>query len=197
LKATHLALRLLALYTDVFEFVALPLAGFVASRVKSSRYYVFILFSLPSTGGLLGIRLTSLEHQWTLVGCTWLLYMVAVQAAMMYNLLATNFAGHTKRAVANGLWFVMWSAGSVAGVNVFDAKEAPRYFSAITALLVCTCAGFAMALGLRQIMVWENARRDRLYGPRLVTHGEADDDAIRAGFMDKTDIENKHFRYAL
>ncbi|RPA93856.1 MFS general substrate transporter [Choiromyces venosus 120613-1] len=39
--------------------------------------------STPPFGGLLGIRLTSLEHKWTLVGCTWL------------------------RSVANGMWFTL------------------------------------------------------------------------------------------
>lgn len=164
---------------------------------KDSRCIVMFVFTIIPMGGFLGIRLTSLDHKWTLVGCSWLLYTVAIGAVMCYNLLATNFAGHTKRATVNAVWFIMWSGGSIAGTYVFFSREAPRYFSAITALLVCRCAILFLIMVLRQYMWWENRRRDREFGISDRAHGDADDEAIRLGFLDKTDGENKHFRYAL
>jgi hypothetical protein len=50
---------------------------------------------------------------------------------------------------------------------------------------------FVIALFLRQYMWWENKRRDKKYGA-----GE-DEQAIRDGFQDQTDMQAKHFRYAL
>lgn len=43
---------------------------------------------------------------------------------------------------------------------------------------------------------WENKRRNRVYGARDDIDGEADDQGIQAGFMDKNDTDNKQFRYA-
>jgi hypothetical protein len=154
------------------------------------------VFSLIPVGGFFGIRFTSIEHQWRLVGSTWLLYIYAVGAAMSYSLLATNFAGHTKRSFVNGVWFVIWASGSVSGANYFKAEDAPRYLSALDGLIVCTFVGLFLILILRQYMWWENKRRDQVYGAREVTFGAADDEAIRAGFNGETDMENKHFRYA-
>ena len=188
---------LLQLPTGILEFIVLPISGWIASRYKNVRIYVTVVTLLIPLGGFLGIRLTGLEHRWRLVGSTWLLYISAVGPAMCYSLLAANFAGHTKRAFINGLWFVVWSAGTVAGSNFFKANEAPRYFTGITALLVSSIAFKVVLLMLRFYMSWENKRRDRLYGVEEIVDGEAGQEAIQAGFMDKTDIENKHFRYVL
>ena len=51
-----------------------------------------------------------------------------------WNLLSTNIPGHTKRAVADGIWFTVDAAGNVAGAKIFPAREAP---SALTGLPVC------------------------------------------------------------
>jgi hypothetical protein len=89
------------------------------------------------------------------------------------------------------MWFVFYAAGNIAGANIFFAREAPRYFSALTGLIVCYCGMVVVALILRQYMWWENRRRDRLSGA-----GE-DEQAVQDGFNDLTDREAKHFRYAL
>jgi hypothetical protein len=184
---------LLQLPTGVIEFLVLPVAGWIASRYINVRCYVAVGTLFIPLGGFLGIRLTPLEYQWRLVGSTWLLYTFAVGAAMCYSLLAANFAGHTKRAFVNGLWFVVWSCGNVAGANFFKTDEAPRYFTGITALLAFTCGTMLMFLVFVLYCQWENKKRDRVAS---IIGGEAIDEGIEAGFMDKTDIENKHFRYS-
>ncbi|KAK6221633.1 allantoin permease [Colletotrichum tabaci] len=125
-----------------------------------------------------------------------ILYVFGIGAASCYSLLAANFAGHTKRSFVNGLWFVVWAWGNVAGTNFFKADEAPRYFTGIIALLSFTSGTMVMFIVFALYCKWENKRRDLVYGVRDVVDGEADDEGIRAGFLDKTDIENKHFRYA-
>ena len=187
---------LLQLPTGIIEFIVLPIAGWIASRYINVRCYVAIGTLCIPFAGFLGIRLTTLEYQWRLVGSTWVLYTFAVAPAMCYSLLAANFAGHTKRGFVNGLWFVVWACGNVAGAYFFKTHEAPRYFTGITALLAFTCGAMFMFLVFVFYCMWENKRRDRLYGVSNVVDGEADDEGIRDGFMDKTDFENKHFRYA-
>jgi predicted MFS family arabinose efflux permease len=182
---------LLQLPTGAIEFVVVPLCGLAAGYFKDSRCIILALICLPPLGGLLGIRLTPLSHKWSLVGCTWLQFLVGAPVILSWNLLTTNIAGHTKRSTANGLWFVFYAAGNVAGANLFFAREAPRYFSALTGLVVCYAGMVVIAVFLAGWMKRENKRRDRLYGA-----GE-DEQAVEDGFRNQTDREAKHFRYAL
>lgn len=116
-----------------------------------------------------------------------------------WNLLTTNIAGHTKRSIANGIWFVFYAGGNVAGANIFFAREKPRYFSALAGLLVCYAGMMVIAMVLRGYMMWENKRREKLIGDSTEqrTKQDADATAIAGGFKDMTDKENLHFRYAL
>lgn len=182
---------LLQLPTGAIEFVVVPLCGLAAGYFKNTRCLLLAFICLPPLGGLLGIRLTPLSQRWSLVGCTWLQYIVGAPVILSWNLLTTNIAGHTKRSTANGLWFVFYAAGNIAGANIFFAKEAPRYYSALTGLIVCYAAMVVIALFLRVWMSWENRRRDQKWG---VGGGEQ---AIEDGFRNQTDGEARWFRYAL
>lgn len=190
---TGINTTLLQLPTGAFEFFLVPICGFAAGYFKDSRCIILAVICLPPLGGLLGIRLTDLSHRWTLVGCTWLQFIVGAPVILSWNLLTTNIAGHTKRSIANGIWFCFYAGGNIAGANLFFANEAPRYFSALTGLITCYCGAIAIALALRQYMWWENRRRDSLLG---ASEG-ADTEGILEGFEDQTDKANLHFRYGL
>ncbi|KAJ6145352.1 hypothetical protein N7470_009247 [Penicillium chermesinum] len=176
---------LLQLPTGAFEAVIVPICGLVATYVPNSRCIVLAVVSLIPFAGLLGIRFTSLDHRWTLVGCTWLQYIIGAPVIVSWNLLSTNVAGHTKRAFANGLWFTLYAAGNVAGANIFFSREAPQ-------ILLCYFGALAYIA-----MRWENARRDAATGPIEHFEGDASAQAVLDGFKDMTDMESKHFRYAL
>lgn len=187
---------LLQLPTGAFEAAIVPICGIVATYIPNSRCVVLAVVSLIPFGGLLGIRFTSLDHRWTLVGCTWLQYIIGAPVIVSWNLLSTNVAGHTKRAVANGIWFTMYAAGNVAGANIFFAREAPRYYSALTGLLVCY-AGIIVLSGIAYVsMRWDNARRDKIVNTENVTREDVASRAILDGFKDMTDKESVNFRYA-
>ncbi|KAL4806495.1 major facilitator superfamily domain-containing protein [Aspergillus unguis] len=189
---------LLQLPTGAIEAVIVPICGLVSAYVRDSRCIVLAVVCFIPFGGLLGIRFTDLTHRWTLVGCTWLQYIIGAPVIVSWNLLTTNVAGHTKRSFANGLWFTVYASGNVAGSNIFFAREAPRYYSALTGLLVCY-AGMIVAAVIAYVgMRAENWRRDK----RESAEGE---EAVRArqeravldGFKDLTDMQAKDFRYAL
>lgn len=182
---------LLQLPTGAIEFVVVPLCGLAAGYFKDTRCLILAFICLPPLGGLLGIRLTPLSQRWSLVGCTWLQYIVGAPVVVSWNLLTTNIAGHTKRSTSNGLWFLLYAAGNIAGANIFFAREAPRYFSALTGLIVCYCGMVVVALVLRQYMWWENRKRNQKFGERV------EEQAVQDGFKDLTDKRAPHFRYAL
>jgi len=189
---------LLQMPSGALEAVIVPICGLIATYVPNSRCLVLAGVCLIPFAGLLGIRFTGLDHQWTLVGCTWLQYIVGAPVILCWNLLATNVAGHTKRSVSNGLWFAVYAGGNVAGANIFFAREAPRYFSALTGLLICYAGMMVLALGLWFSMKIENMRRDKLTGVGERSSQKAvDPQALVDGFKDLTDKESKHFRYGL
>lgn len=193
---------LLQLPTGAIEAVIVPICGLIATYVPNSRCTVLAVVCLIPFAGLLGIRFTGLDHRWTLVGCTWLQYIIGAPVIISWNLLSTNVAGHTKRAVANGIWFTLYAAGNVAGANIFFAREAPRYYSALTGLLVCYAGIIVLSAIAYVAMLWENKRRDAAAAASM--GDESIDDvrqlvasqAILDGFKDLTDMESKNFRYA-
>ncbi|KAJ5798679.1 uncharacterized protein N7503_006184 [Penicillium pulvis] len=187
---------ILQLPLGAIEAVIVPICGLVATFVPNSRCIVLAVVCLIPFGGLLGIRFTSLDHRWTLVGCAWLQYVVGAPVIVCWNLLSTNVAGHTKRAFASGIWFTVYAGGNVAGANIFFAREAPRYKSALTGLLVCYAGIFVLSALAYVGMRWVNSQRNAA----LAISEEPDDhnfQAILDGFKDMTDMESKNFRYAL
>ncbi|KAF2725261.1 MFS general substrate transporter [Polychaeton citri CBS 116435] len=188
---------LLQLPLGAFEFILVPVCGLAATYVKDIRCLLIILVCLPPFGGLLGIRFTDLEHRWTLVGCSWLQFIIGAPVILSWNILTTNIAGHTKRSIANGLWFTFYAAGNIGGSNIFFAREAPRYFSAVTALIVCYCAMIVIAAILWVYMAWDNRARNRAMAGQGQTLDESERRAILEGFQDRTDKESKGFRYGL
>jgi hypothetical protein len=123
--------------------------------------------------------------------------MVGAPVILSWNLLTSNIAGHTKRSIANGLWFVFYAGGNIAGAQIFFAREQPRYLSALTGLIVSYCGMIVIGLFLRFYMMWENRRRDKMIGPGERTANGADEQAILEGFKDVTDKQSIHFRYCL
>lgn len=183
---------LLQLPTGAFEAAIVPICGLLATYVPNSRCAVLAIVCLIPFGGLLGIRFTAADssHRWTLVGCTWLQYIVGAPVIISWNILATNVAGHTKRSVANGLWFTLYAAGNVAGANIFFEREAPLYHSALTGLLICYAGIVVLAVIMYSSMLASNRRKDA-FGDR------PSERAILDGLKDITDMESKHFRYGL
>lgn len=197
---------LLQLPTGAFELALVPVGGLIATYIPNMRCIVLSVICLVPLGGLLGIRFTDLNHRWTLVGCTWLQYIVGAPVIISWNLLTTNVAGHTKRSFANGMWFCMYAGGNIAGANIFFAREAPRYYSALAGLSICYGGMIALGAVLYVLMKWENKRRDaeaKRRGSAEVMYGHSkegsqiDSRAVEDGFRDLTDKQGKYFRYAL
>ncbi|KAI7187241.1 MFS general substrate transporter [Hortaea werneckii] len=163
---------LLQLPAGAIEFVTVPVCGLFATYVKDVRCLTMMVVCLAPLGGLLGAPII----------LTW-------------NILQSDIGGHTKRTITNGLWFTFYAAGNIVGSNIFDNREAPRYFSALTGLIVCYC-GVMVLTGFLWLYMWiENKRRDAMLGGETVR--DAEEQAILEGFKDKTDKESKGFRYSL
>lgn len=184
----------LQLPTGGIEFVVVFTAGIIAITVKNLRCIIFVLLCVPGLAGLIGIHVIGLEHKWALVGCTWLQFIIGGPVILSWIFLTGNVAGHTKKTIANGLWFTMYAAGNIVGANIFYTNEAPKYRSAMIGLITCYSGMMAIGIIYRFILMSRNKKRNEEQGGY---DEEIKKQAIIDGFKDYTDFQNRGFRYAL
>lgn len=72
------------------------------------------------------------------------------------------------------------------------ANEAPVYQTGFLSIMICYAVGICSCFTLRIFLIWQNKKRDRLSDQSM---GEVEGEMTTA-FMDKTDKEEKTFRYA-
>ncbi|KAH8890176.1 MFS transporter [Thozetella sp. PMI_491] len=106
--------------------------------------------------------------------------------AVIMGLATANNAGYTKRSVASSGLFVGYCLGNIVAPLLFKDTESPIFTSGWIAVLACICAATVLALGYRQICVWENSKRDRAGFVEGFDHAFEDD---------LTDKSNLQFRY--
>ncbi|KAF7117662.1 hypothetical protein CNMCM5793_006785 [Aspergillus hiratsukae] len=161
----------------------------IGIRRHSHRWAWLIVSTLP---GILGGGLLSFLPKQNKAGVLIGIYLVnAVVATLpiLYQWIAANCAGHTKRAFASALVAGSFSVGNIIGPQTFQARDAPEYHPAKIAVLATQAAGAVLSFVLFLYYVWENKRRDRAAEGH---EDQAQDDTRWAGLTDK---ENKTFRY--
>lgn len=185
---------ILQMPTGAIEFAVISTAGLIAVLVKNTRCIIFCLLCIPSLAGLIGIACIPLDKKWALVGCAWLQYLIGGPVILCWIFLNANVAGSTKRTITNGFWFTFYAAGNIIGVTTFYSKQKSRYLSGIIGLAVCYGGMFVIGILYRFSLMWENKRKDRIYGELTEEFRAA---AVLKGFCDYTDGQNKGFRYEL
>jgi len=172
-----------------FQFAFTIAGGMLTAFVPNLLCITIIVAFLPGLAGMIGIATISLEHGLSLLACVWIQGIWGISNILSWTLVAVNVAGHTKRTTANAVWFMFYAAGNIIGPFLFIPSEAPRYFTAIKALagIFGSCIFFVACLWV--IMFTENRRRGEFVIPDEI--GNED------GFTDRTDRENKAFRYKL
>jgi uncharacterized membrane protein YcjF (UPF0283 family) len=109
---------------------------------------------------------------------------------IIYSWNSANTSGYTKRTMRNALTLMAFCVGNLIGPQLFQASDAPGYNAAKITLIVTMAAVVLLALALRQLTVWENAKRDREQAG-----SEEEASAADLAFLDLTDIQNRRFRY--
>ncbi|KAH7035836.1 MFS transporter [Microdochium trichocladiopsis] len=180
-----------------FQLVCTVAAGLVASRFKNMSIIMILVVHVPSLAGIIGIATIDLGHRLALTACCWLLGVVGAAIILNWSVIASNVAGHTKRMTVNGLNFVCYATGNIIGPFMFTPAEAPRYLTAIKALIGIYASSmfFTALIG---VCLWlSNRNRDREAAANRPAAAETSEEALEDGFLDKTDRELRSFRYKL
>lgn len=153
---------------------------------------IIVLAAFPITG-LIGMSTINAQHAMALTAMVWLQTIYGAAIILNWSVVAANFAGHTKRSTVNGLNFACYYAGNFIGPFLFIPSEAPRYRTTMIVLVSLIALGVLATASLGLIMWRDNKQRDRA----AVGGDQHATDAAIEGFTDRTDKENRAFRYRL
>lgn len=135
----------------------------------------FLLYFLPSSakiGRLIGYYMTGPGY---------------ASFVITLSLFSGNFAGHTKRTVANTFMFVGYCLGNLIGPFFYKSSQAPRYTLGIGSMLFSSLTAGCLGIFLGFYLKWCNRSRDREQNGRTTDYSNA--------YKDMTDKQNRDFRY--
>ncbi|ORY26794.1 major facilitator superfamily domain-containing protein [Naematelia encephala] len=169
--------------------------SFLARKYGGLRTIGLAVPLIPAIAGMASVYATTYGDysKWGRVVAYWLVNSYAVCWPFTQAHIGVNFAGHTKRSFVYGSSLVFFATGNIVGPFIFPSGSS-NYSKALGIILAFFCIQFLLAGVIRAYMVWDNRRRDKLYGPvdtKAITEGALE------GLQDRTDRENKSFRYVL
>ena len=168
------------------------LVGFGARKVGQRWAWVALCCIPGSIGAALMSFLPKSNTAGVLMGM-YLLSAIIAPFPLISNWLASNCAGHTKRALASSLLAAAFSVGNIIGPQTFQARDAPEYRPAKIAVLATQASSAVVTVVLHFYYVWENKRRDARQS--LQEKGEQGPTAGIEDWVGMTDRENPRFRY--
>ncbi|KAG6029376.1 hypothetical protein E4U19_000984 [Claviceps sp. Clav32 group G5] len=181
------ASMLLNLPIGALAVTSILVSGYLERVIPNARLYIIALSCFPvMIGCALLWKLDNANTAGRIAG----FYMISIFCAAWIQCIGlgtSNVAGYTKKAVYAAGTFIGYSMGNIIGPLIFDAQWSPHYGPSFMGLMICFSICFTTALALRFMLVRENERRDRDFGPPTTSHG----------LEDLTDRENKSFRYNL
>jgi hypothetical protein len=160
--------------SGVIQVISMLSAVWVDKRTKQT-ILPMMASVLPTIAGTIVLMSTPFEHS-KRVGLLFAYYiMISFWACsgLALSLVTRNVAGQTKKTIVISVNFVFWATGNSIGPQVFQTKDAPRYFLALSIILGCFILLVITLGALRIYYVWQNKRRDG-----KIERGEAVADAL-------------------
>ncbi|KAH8919299.1 MFS general substrate transporter [Atractiella rhizophila] len=192
---TQLQTTLLGIPSNLIQAASLLVAGYCASRFPNTRIIVMTVGNVVCVIAAACLAYLPLENQWGRLIAFWWTPVQSIGFSLALAMVSANISGHTKKQFTGATTFIAYCVGNIIGPFTFKNEEAPRYKSAIVAMLcgyvIKTAAGIALG-----VYMWaENKRRDRLQAAsgEILTGKEGEKEAM----LDKTEFENPYFRYSL
>lgn len=177
---------LLNMPTGAVELVGCILFGLIARKFNTGLPVAIagaVIFNLLA---MCLLAFTKQPH--AQLSGVWLFGASPVPYICLLSNLSSNVAGHTKKIVSNAIFLIGYCVGNMIGPQTFIGSQAPHYYGAKIAMVVCAAAQIVCLVVLLFYYRWENGRRDR-----LDEHLDIDD----AEFVDLTDKQNPEFRYVI
>lgn len=176
---------------DAIQIIALLIGGTITLNVPNSRLLTATAANIICTVAAACTAYLPRSNTWGRLVSFWLVNAQSVGFTVSLVTISSNMAGYTHRSFASAMVFTAYCWGNFAGPFVVKDSEAPNYPTATAGLL----AGYSIKLGCHLIllayMYFINKHRDNTYGPANK------EESNEAGMQDRTEFENKDFRYVL
>ncbi|UKZ61330.1 uncharacterized protein TrAtP1_002596 [Trichoderma atroviride] len=168
--------------------------SYIASHRNNIRLLLSVFVSIPPLIGASLLHALPESNRGGRLAGYYLTYTHTMSFTLSTGLMASNYAGNTKKSTASGIIFAGWAAGLIAGPQFFLDSQAPVYVLAFRMLM--GCYALMIIVPILQYLWYrhENNRRDA----KLTAEGGGADEVLRTEFSDKTDFERwQTFRYTL
>ncbi|GES62070.1 MFS general substrate transporter [Aspergillus terreus] len=176
------------------QVVFLIISAGVATFVPRTRILMMFFNTVVSMVGMLLVwQLDEDNQKGRLTGLS-LGAVFAANIPLSLSIISSNVAGFTKRSVTSGLLFVAYCVGNIVGPQFFIDSEEPSYPTGMKAAISGLAFGAFFLLCLLVYYIFENRRRDALYGPPAQLTEEEEQ---AQGLSNKTDLEIESFRYLM
>ncbi|KAJ4168957.1 hypothetical protein NW754_010889 [Fusarium falciforme] len=185
---------LIQMISTAFQALAVIIATAGSTYIKNSRTYFMVAIYAVGIAGAVMVQKIDPEHLWARFFGFCLCVSFVGNFPMVFAMSTANFAGFTKKATVNAAIFVAYCAANIASPQLFKASEAPNYESGFTACIICLSAAAMLSGVLRYYLIWENKKRDQLYG---VPENNPEEVDLTQNLEDKTDAELPEFRYSI
>ncbi|PWY65694.1 MFS general substrate transporter [Aspergillus heteromorphus CBS 117.55] len=176
------------------QIIFLVLTATLATLIPNTRILMMIFNTIVSTIGMILVwKLDEDNRKGRLTGLS-LGAVFAVNIPLSLSIISSNVAGFTKRSTTSALLFIAYCVGNIVGPQFFYASEEPYYPTGMKAAISGLALGAFFLICLLGYYVWENRRRNRLFGvPGQMTESQE----LALGLSSMTDLEIEGFRYVL
>ncbi|KAK7024736.1 MFS general substrate transporter [Favolaschia claudopus] len=177
---------------DITQIVALVVGGIITLNFKNTRLLASTGANIICVVSAACMAYLPRHLVWQRLVSFWLVNCQSVGFAASLVMVSSNMGGYTHRTIASAVIFTAYCFGNVAGPFVYvKQSQAPFYQDATAGLLAGYTIKLVCQITLLIYMFTINKRRDNKYGEPDVAA------AKEAGMQDKTEYENKDFRYVL
>ncbi|RMZ79259.1 hypothetical protein DV737_g3531, partial [Chaetothyriales sp. CBS 132003] len=188
---------LLSMPSGIISIFSTILVGLGVRYVPAGyRWAWIVLCCIPGMlgGSLMSFLPSSKQHhnKAGLLAGIYLVNFIVATLILIYQWIAANTAGHTKRVVSMALISGSFSVGNIIGPQTFQARDAPQYIPAKITVLATQGAGALVAIALFLYYRWANARKETKQA-QMGRDAILSEEKIQWGNL--TDKENPDFRY--
>ncbi|KUL82748.1 hypothetical protein ZTR_10908 [Talaromyces verruculosus] len=174
---------------DAIVIVSLFIGGAITLNVSNSRLATATLANILCTICAATMAYLPQHNKWGRLVSFWMVNTQSVGFTISLVTITSNMAGYSHKAAASVLIFTAYCWGNFAGPFVVKPSQAPEYRGATIGLLVGYLIKMITHLLLWAYLVYMNRSRDKRYGPSDKARSS------EAGMQDKTEFENKDFRF--
>ncbi|KAJ5966310.1 MFS general substrate transporter [Penicillium waksmanii] len=189
---SELDTELLSMVNGAVQCVVLLSAAWLSRHYNQTILFqfAFLIPNIAGTAVLMAVPISNSTKVGLLIAywCTLSFWGTTV---LLMSLLSRNVAGQTKKSVSTASLFLAWAVGNMIGPQVFQSKDAPRYFTCFSVHMGCYACIIILLGVLRWHLVRENNKRDLLQEEDW----RASEANLDNAFDDLTDRENLSFRY--